>query len=77
MKKRLNLDILKQILSEEFGGDNTLEGTLWAARDENCGLCLSCHAVEYGVEPDARCYECSECGQFRVFGLEEVVMRLC
>jgi len=76
MKKKLNLDILQQVLAEEFGGDN-LDAMLWAARDENAGLCLSCHSIEYGVEPDARCYECSECGQFRVFGLEEVVMRLC
>jgi hypothetical protein len=76
MKKKLDLEILQKILSEEFGGDN-LDSMLWAARDENSGLCLACHAVEYGVEPDGRCYECSECGEFRVFGIEEVVLRLC
>jgi len=74
--KKLTMEILQQILAEEFGGDN-LDETLWAARDENAGLCLACHAIEYGVEPDARCCECSECGEFRVFGIEEVVMRLC
>jgi hypothetical protein len=78
MKKKLNLEILEDLLADEFGNEGeNLEQMLWAARGENAGLCLACHAVEYGVEPDARCCECSECGEFRVFGLEEVVMRLC
>jgi hypothetical protein len=78
MKKKLTLEILEDLLADEFGNEGeNLEQMLWAARDEHAGLCLSCHAIEYGVEPDARCYECSDCGEFRVFGLEEVVMRLC
>jgi hypothetical protein len=40
MKKKLDLDILQKIISEEFGGDN-LDALLWAARDENAGLCLA------------------------------------
>ena len=48
-------------------------------RDETMGLgnpgcCLACGARVEGCEPDARNYECEECGEHEVFGLEECLM---
>jgi hypothetical protein len=41
-------------------------------RDEYDGLCYSCGEWKYGeVEPDARGYECEECGEQAVHGAEE------
>lgn len=42
--------------------------------DEYVGFCLACGAEHYGVEPDARKYECEECGAKRVYGAEEIIM---
>jgi hypothetical protein len=42
--------------------------------DEDGGICLACGERAYGVEPDARGYDCEECGQPRVYGLEEALM---
>jgi len=43
---------------------------------EGCnGICLSCGQIQYGgIEPDARGYECDDCGDFHVYGLEEALM---
>ena len=38
------------------------------------GFCLACGADAEGVEPDARRYECEDCGAHKVFGAEEVLM---
>lgn len=38
------------------------------------GGCLKCGFEAYGVEPDARNYECEECGHAAVFGLEELLL---
>lgn len=40
------------------------------------GFCLACGADADGVEPDAREYECEVCGEFAVFGIEELVMEI-
>ncbi|MFW9873069.1 MAG: hypothetical protein ACFFG0_08220 [Candidatus Thorarchaeota archaeon] len=37
------------------------------------GFCIKCGAEHYGVEPDARNYECEECGEFEVFGASELL----
>ncbi len=55
----------------------TSERVLEAAQtDEYLGFCLSCGAGADadGVEPDARRYECEECGARRVYGAEECVL---
>ncbi len=41
--------------------------------DENDGYCKTCKKVTVygGVEPDARGYECPECGMLTVMGMEE------
>lgn len=38
------------------------------------GACRSCGNFQDGCEPDARNYECENCGQLEVFGLEELLM---
>ena len=42
--------------------------------DDNQGLCLECGDESYGVEPDARRYKCESCGEYRVYGAEELLM---
>jgi len=45
-----------------------------AMAEGSCGFCLACGALAYGVEPDAREYECESCGKKEVFGVEEIVI---
>lgn len=42
--------------------------------DEYVGFCLACGGEAYGVEPDARKYECDECGAHKVYGAEEILL---
>lgn len=42
--------------------------------ENSCGLCLLCGAVDEGVEPDARGYECHSCERRGVYGFEEAFM---
>lgn len=41
---------------------------------EDMGFCIACGAEAYGVEPDARKYECEECGAEKVYGAEELLI---
>jgi hypothetical protein len=75
IEPKLTLESLQAILAEEFGTE-TLDDGLATARDESAGLCLSCHAVAYECEPDARGYECEACGARKVYGVEEISLRL-
>lgn len=43
---------------------------------ENPGFCLACGADADGCEPDARYYECDECGAKAVFGAEELAIMM-
>lgn len=53
----------------------TLDQIMEAAESgEYMGFCLACGAEAYGVEPDARRYECDECGKEKVYGAEELLM---
>ncbi len=45
-----------------------------ACFDGVTGFCLACGADTDGVEPDARRYQCRECEQFKVYGLEELLV---
>ena len=38
------------------------------------GFCLACGDEAYGVEPDARKYECESCGKPKVYGAEELLL---
>ena len=41
---------------------------------DNTGICFNCGAEQEGCEPDARKYECLECGDHEVYGAEEMLM---
>lgn len=41
---------------------------------EYVGFCLSCGEEHFGIEPDAREYECEACGEFQVYGAEEILI---
>ena len=43
----------------------------------NPGFCLACGASQGGCEPDARNYECEDCGKHQVFGAEEILLNFC
>lgn len=43
---------------------------------DNPGFCLACGADAEGVEPDAEGYPCEECGEPRVIGAEELLLRV-
>jgi hypothetical protein len=38
------------------------------------GFCLACGAVRDCCEPDARRYECEECGNHLVYGADEILV---
>jgi hypothetical protein len=43
---------------------------------EDMGFCIACGAEHYGIEPDARQYECEACDLNKVYGAEELLMVL-
>jgi predicted RNA-binding Zn-ribbon protein involved in translation (DUF1610 family) len=45
-------------------------------QDDNIGFCISCGMEHYSVEPDARGYECENCGKNKVFGAEELLLQI-
>ena len=53
----------------------TVEQILAAAQaDEYIGFCVACGVEHYGVEPDARNYPCWDCGRFKVYGAEDLLV---
>ena len=54
----------------------SLERIMEAVEDESecLGFCTECGTEAYGVEPDARAYECEECGAHSVYGAEELLI---
>lgn len=43
---------------------------------DNPGFCVSCGLEHDGIEPDAMDYECVGCGEFDVFGVEELMLEI-
>jgi hypothetical protein len=43
-------------------------------RDSGWGFCLSCGNSQTGCEPDARRYNCENCNEAKVYGVDELVM---
>lgn len=41
---------------------------------ENPGFCIACGSDADGCEPDARGYECEECGKRAVYGAQELLL---
>jgi predicted RNA-binding Zn-ribbon protein involved in translation (DUF1610 family) len=44
--------------------------------EEYIGFCLACGDEAYGVEPDARRYECESCGERKVYGAQEILLMM-
>lgn len=42
--------------------------------EEYIGFCIACGAEAYDVEPDARRYECEDCGANKVYGAQEILL---
>lgn len=40
------------------------------------GYCLACGTEHDSVEPDAEEYECENCGEHQVYGIENILMYL-
>ncbi len=52
----------------------TVERILDAVESDDCrGFCIACGAEAYGVEPDARKYQCESCDSDSVYGAEELM----
>lgn len=43
-------------------------------REESEGFCRACGEPAYGVEPDARKYQCESCDAKQVYGIEELLL---
>ena len=65
-------DIHESITSERVG--EAVQESLFGM--ENPGFCHACGADHDGCEPDARNYECYECGARKVFGAEETLLMI-
>ena len=42
--------------------------------DDHLGFCIACGEEAEGVEPDATQYECEACGEYQVYGAEELLL---
>jgi len=51
----------------------TEEEYRWA-NDHDIGYCRACGSSHTDCEPDARDYECTNCGVFEVCGVEELLL---
>ena len=43
---------------------------------DDIGFCTTCGEEAHGVEPDMRRGECESCGEKKVFGAEELIIRM-
>ena len=42
--------------------------------EDSYGICVACGFEQDGCEPDARNYECHDCGEESVFGVSELLI---
>jgi Zn finger protein HypA/HybF involved in hydrogenase expression len=55
----------------------TLDRVMRAVRrDDGTGFCIACGASQKFVEPDAERYPCNKCKQPKVFGAEQILLRV-
>ncbi len=43
--------------------------------DRSTGFCIRCGSQHDSIEPDACKYQCEDCGEFSVYGCEEMLIR--
>jgi hypothetical protein len=65
---------LKEIVAELVSEYGSLEAAMLDG--ETDGICRNCGNIQSGVEPDARMYRCENCGEDKVYGLEETIITL-
>lgn len=59
----------------ELLGELTELGTFeFLAEHDNEGVCLHCGHIQDSVEPDATEYECIDCNELQVCGIETALM---
>ncbi len=44
-------------------------------RDDGTGICTACGSEQAYVEPDAEHVRCENCGQRKVYGAEQLLLR--
>ena len=56
--ENITIELLQEVLEDDF----------------NVGFCIHCgEEAAFGIEPDARNYECDYCNENGVFGAEELL----
>lgn len=65
---RIHQDITVEVVSK------AVERRMTGLNDP--GFCVACGAEVFGVEPDARGYECEACGEPHVYGADELLIHL-
>lgn len=66
------VSLVSDAMNDNFATFTTED--LQAMEEEDAGACVKCGEWAYNVEPDARQYECTNCGEFTVYGSEELVI---
>ena len=64
---------MEKVIGPEAKVTFTLE-QIQEAQEAQAGYCVNCGAWRDSCEPDARRYECEECGEAAVYGAEELVL---
>lgn len=70
--ERLKLRLLRST-AMQFDPDQVIAAI---ERDDHTGICGECGGEQDGCEPDARKYECDDCGAKAVYGAEECLLML-
>jgi len=61
-KEKLTMERIMEAMEENtFGLSNT-------------GFCIACGSEQEGCEPDACKYKCESCGEYKVYGAEELLI---
>lgn len=69
-------EIYRIVDGEVVDSPLTKDRIVSACSEDYTGLCVNCGAEHSGIEPDARKYKCDDCGQYTVYGAEELMIRL-
>ena len=48
--------------------------TIVEAVEQQVGFCIACGEPHECCEPDAKNYHCAACGQYKVYGAEEIIV---